>query len=218
MIAKQLANLRERLRHGTLFEAFQYRLSRAGIVVAPYYWVQEGIGHERLDGAYGALEGFTFGVFGPAELRIIAAGKTWNYAEEELLAWLGRGRICIGMKHGEEIAAFMWIDLSECDCRYFRLALEENEAYLFDMFTMKPFRGRGLAPFLRYQSYRLLKELGRDTLYSYSDYFNKPSIAFKKKLHAVNVRLSMYLEFRNDWRRNILLRTYPASRPRLIRT
>jgi hypothetical protein len=112
MLKEKVGNLSDRLRHGTLFEAFQYRLSRIGIVVAPYYWVQEGLDHERMQGSYEALEGFSFGTFGGDEIKVIAASKSWNYSEEELLSWLSRGKRCLGAKCQGEIAAFMWID---CD-------------------------------------------------------------------------------------------------------
>jgi hypothetical protein len=207
MLKKKIGNLSDRMRHGTLFEAFQYRLSRIGIVVAPYYWVQEGLDLERLQGSYDALEGFSFGPFGSDEIKVIAASKSWNYTEEELLSWLSSGKRCVGAKCQGEIAAFMWIECDECNCQYFTFKLQQNEAYLFDMFTMKPFRGKGLAPFLRCQSYRILKDIGRDTIYSYTDYFNVPSINFKKKLNAKVLKVGLYVEFFKKYRWNIFLKS-----------
>lgn len=204
MLGNKVANLSDRLRHGTVLEAFQYRLGRFGIVVAPYHWVQEGEDLGPLEKLYDTKEGFTFSQFGREEIKAIAAGNSWAYTEEELLAWLGQGRRCIGATFRGEIAAFMWIDCDECNCRYFRFKLEPNEAYLFDMFTMKPYRGRGLAPFLRYQGYKILRGLGRDTLYSYSDCFNAPSINFKKKLNARFLKTGLYLELFGRHRWNLM--------------
>jgi len=42
---------------------------------------------------------------------------------------------------------------------------------------------------MRVESYRHLRQAGRHTFYSISDYFNSPAIRFKEKLNAEAIRL-----------------------------
>jgi GNAT superfamily N-acetyltransferase len=182
-----------------------------GIIIAPYYWIQEGLPDVTYPELQDPLEGFSFEAFGQNEIKAIAASKAWNYSEGELLSWLNKGKKCIGAKYQGEIAAFMWIDCDECNWQNIKFRLKENEAYLFDMFTMKPFRGKGIAPYLRYQSYKMLRAMGRDTMYSYSDYLNIPSINFKKKLNAQFLKVGLYIEFFKKYHWNVILKTYPAG-------
>ena len=201
-----LRNLIDRLRYGTLFEAFQFRLDSMGIVIAPYYWIQEGVNDIDLSQIKSDFKDYTFGFFGPGELKLMVASEAWGYSEDKLLERLKEGEKCFGAKYHGAIVAFMWIDLEKWFIRKHRVKLGNNEAYLFDMYTMKPFRGKGIAPYLRYQSYRFLKEAGRDRLFSYSDYFNHPSIRFKRKLNARFLKICLYVELFKKYHWNWIIK------------
>ena len=203
---RKLRNLIERLRYGTLFEALQYRLASVGIIIAPYYWIQEGLNDIAPSPIQTDFADYTFDFFGPDEIKLIVASKTWNYSEDKLLARLKTGWKCFGAKYRGEIAAFMWIAFDEWCIKKHRVKLSNNEAYLLDMYTVKPFRGRGIAPYLRYQSYRFLKKTGKDRLFSYSDYFNNPSIRFKKKLNARFLKIGLYVELFNKYHWNWIIK------------
>lgn len=205
-MVRALRSFLDRLKYGTLFEALQFRLESMGIVIAPYYWIQEGTNDlDRLQ-IKNDFNDYTFGFFGPDELKLIAASEAWGHSEDDLLARLKDGEKCFGAKYHDEIAAFMWIDLEKWFIKRHGMKLGGNEAYLFEMYTMKPFRGRGIAPYLRYQSYRFLKEIGRDRLFSYSDYFNHPSIRFKQKLNARFLKICIYIELFNKYHWNWILK------------
>jgi len=191
---QKFKNILGRIRYGTLFEAIQYRLEPIGISVSPYYWIQEGLNDDATSEFQRKFEGYSFEFFGMDELKSIVESKAWKYSEEQLVSWLKDGKKCFGAKFQGQIAAFMWIDLNESNCKWYKFPLKDDEAYLFDMYTMRPFRGKGIAPYLRYQGYKILKDMGRDTCYSYSDIFNSPSIKFKKKLNAKFLRIGLYIE------------------------
>ncbi len=96
--------------------------------------------------------------------------------------------------------AFNWFDLEESNSRLHRFRLEDSEVYLFDMYTMKTFRGKGIAPCLRYETYKLLRKMGRSKFYSISDFFNITSIRFKEKLNARFLELRLYIRlFKHPW-------------------
>jgi len=102
----------------------------------------------------------------------------------------------------------MWIDFDVCNFTPHFIRLKNNEAYLFSMYTMHEFRGKNLAPYLRYKSYECLRKLGKDTFYSVSEYFNYSTLKFKKKLNAKNLKLILYIELFKKFRRSITLRKF----------
>jgi hypothetical protein len=71
------------------------------------------------------------------------------------------------------------------------------------------FRGKGLAPYIRYHSYKVLERMGYSRIYSVSDYFNTPSLRFKKKLKAKLIELRLVITFFKRWPCQYLLKTYP---------
>ncbi len=149
----------------------------------------------------GSLQGCSFEFFGPEEMKVIRAipGREWC-TEDKLLSFLDEGKKCFGVKCQGQIAAFNWFYLEEGNCRLRRFRLEDSEVYLFDMYTMKTFRGRGIAPSLRYETYKVLRKMGRSKFYSISDFFNIPSIRFKEKLGSRFLELCLYVRlFGHHW-------------------
>ena len=82
------------------------------------------------------------------------------------------------------------------------------------MYTVPAHRGKRLAPYLRYQSYRRLAREGMTRLYSISDAFNTPSIRFKQRLGARFVKLGVSVTLFNRWRWNVSLRAAPEFKNR----
>ena len=72
----------------------------------------------------------------------------------------------------------------------------------------KPYRGKNLAPYLRYKSYEMLKEMGRDKLYSISEYFNSPAVKFKQKLNAKKLKIILFINLFNKFSRCFTVKTY----------
>ena len=117
---------------------------------------------------------------------------------------LKEGKKCYGAKYKGQIVAFTWVSLDESNYEWHKLQLKENEAYLFDMHTAKAFRGKNIAPYLRYQSYRVLKNMGRNKFYSISQFFNTPSKKFKKKLNAkflgLHLTIRLFKKYKWNWK------------------
>jgi hypothetical protein len=130
---------------------------------------------------------------------------------EKLRERFGQGKKCFGIKQKEKIVAFNWIDFKNINSILFSQSLKENEAYLFDMYTDKEFRGKNIAPYLRWQSYKALKGMGRDVFYSISTYVNTPSIKFKKKLNSKILWLGLYFKLFQRFKVNMILRRYKGN-------
>ncbi|MGB5356739.1 MAG: hypothetical protein WBN11_08590, partial [Eudoraea sp.] len=74
--------------------------------------------------------------------------------------------------------------------------------------TFEEHRGKNLAPFLRYHSYLMLQEMGIESIYSITQYFNTSSIKFKKKLRAKNIALYINIALFGRYHTYKLLKNY----------
>ncbi|MCG2462006.1 GNAT family N-acetyltransferase [Flavobacteriaceae bacterium F89] len=198
---------RDVIKNGMFLFGVKNRLERLGIEIMPYYWVGEGMEDCTEPGIKGDISEFTLINLSLEEIKML-----WKDAGDRVL----EGRVeeyrqcpyCVGLEHHGEIAAYMFIGFKDLNFKGKLFPLKENEAYLANMWTFHSFRGRNLAPYLRYKCYQLLKEQGRDTNYSITEYFNKSSIKFKNKLNAKNLNLFIYFNFFGKWQKHYLLKTY----------
>ncbi len=199
-----------KIRHGMVLQVIRNRISRIGIDISPYYFFREGADDIAIPEIKGKASDYVFEYLGQGDMRM-AADNNVGYKEEDLLGFLENGDICIGLKKDGQLAAFMWIGLKEWKFKTITVPLERDEAYLWNMYTMEAFRGMNLAPYLRYLSYEALRGMGRNKLYSISEYFNTPAIKFKRKLNARITRIGLYVSLFRRFHRNFALRTYRNS-------
>lgn len=185
-------------------------LTRIGITISPYYVVLEGLFNGSMPHLEKGFDGYDIGFLNSQDMREISVipGPDRVFSEEKLLLRLKEGKKCLGVKYRGEIVAFTWFDLVECSSMFYRFLLKKDEAYLFDAYTLMSFRGKGIAPYMRYQCYKELAKLGRDKLFSISEFFNTPSIRFKMKLDAKLLELGLFVELFKKWRFNTRLRRY----------
>lgn len=157
-------------------------------------------------------EGFEFSTFCLDDVMAISRiPERANYVVEKyVIDNFNRGDICLGIKHKGKIAAFTWSSLLKCHYKFYPTVMRSYEAYLYDMYVLKAFRGKNLAPVLRYKNYEVLKGLGRDTFYSITERSNIASFKFKQKLGAkvVFLGLGVYVKFFKNIRKAWVLRRY----------
>jgi hypothetical protein len=146
------------------------------------------------------------------DMKAVGAINYLGYSEDKLLKLLEAGQQCIGIKHDDEIVAFMWINFTEINYKSTIIQLQGDEAYLWFMYTRESYRGKNLAPYLRFRSYNMLKEMGRNKLYSISDYFNSPAVIFKKKLNAKKLKLILFVQLFKNSQRSYTLKSYSGSK------
>ena len=195
------------IKNGMFLYGLKNRLKRIGIEITPYYWVQEEVEECSEPKIKGDVSEFTFRELSLDEMKLISKGID-NLSIENLMEDYENCQLCMGLEHNREIAAYMFIGLEDLNYKGNRFKINENEAYLFNMWTFHSFRGRNLAPYLRYKCYQLLKDQGRDTKYSITQYFNKSSIKFKEKLNSRHLQLYIYFDFFGKWKRHYLLKSY----------
>ncbi len=196
-----------KFRYGLVLQVIRNQLARIGIGFTPYYWVQEGIDYTEMPEIKGIISDYSVEFFDAKDMRIIVENAR-GYSVQEFLSWLKDGRKCLGIKHKDKIAGFMWINLSECKFKPGDICLNKDEAYLSDMYTMESYRGINIAPFIRYKSYEILKKMGRNKIYSVSEYFNSSAIKYKQKLNARNLKFVLNIQLFNKLRRSFIIKTY----------
>ena len=209
---------------GVVLRVLRDGLAKAGIKIEPYYLMQEGF---RADKPLYAEKTFTektftektftektfteyeFGFLSTEDMATIAALPDRDVANAELVRRLQAGQVCFGVKCQEEIVAFTWCDFTECAfSSYQAFPLCENEAYLFDAYTVESFRGKGIASYTRYRCYQELAKRGKTVLYSRTVSLNAPAMRFKNKLHAEVLESAVLVELFYRWRFSIRLRDY----------
>jgi len=216
MLKKTVAKMRrvlERIREDGLAKTARYSLGLVGIEIRPFYYMRETLPVEIPTALTAAPEGFDFSIFGRQDVEAIAEipERHGYVGKQRVMKSFEAGDTCIGLRKDGQIAAFTWFSTGNRGSILYSPRLKENEAYLYDMYVLKEFRGSNLAPTLRYRSYEILGEMGRDTFYSITESSNKPSMRFKEKLGARRVFLGVYLRLFRKWVFRPVLRNYPGE-------
>jgi hypothetical protein len=184
-----------------------YRLERMGISIKPYLIVREGV--VAPPAAITLDSKFSSGFAGPkdsSEIVRVEPGITAELCADRFR----QGLLCFAVKEGSRIVAKMWCDLGAFNFPPSHRKLDGHEAYLFNAYVDPNVRGRNLAPFMRQECYAALRAIGRDSYFSYSDFFNIASRRFKKKLGAVDESLCVSITIRDRFSRTFTLRRYSS--------
>jgi ribosomal protein S18 acetylase RimI-like enzyme len=188
--------MRDALKHGLATQWVLDQLRRAGIGVIPYFLFREGV---RFEADWPELAGqFPSSVLeagNSTDVAAVGGFDSWRTVER-IRARLEKGDLCVMLKNQGRIAGFTWADFDEINDSACDYELGSGEAYLYDAFIAPEYRGRGLAAYMRVESYKHLRGRGRHTFYSLSDCFNTPAIKFKKKLNAEITRLYLQIKLR----------------------
>lgn len=196
-----------RIRHGLVLMSLQNLLLRVGIDIGPFWIEREGLDlcqEPKLRDDPGQYR-----------LRYLEIATVFELFEQ--LRWrtdtlrkeLSDEHKVVGLYRGNDLAALMMIRFREFRCGAKVFPLQDNEAYLENMYTYENFRGKNLAPYLRYQCYKILAESGKNICYSMTACFNTSSRKFKAKLGARHQELYLHIGLFKRFKRTFLLRRYP---------
>lgn len=199
-----------KVRYGIYTQQILRNLARLGIVITPYYIVQE-----QSNAANYAVASAT----NPE----LVAGWLEGHELEEVLQLEGKGMLdelqqraanghrCYVAKQGARVVAKMWCDLREFHYPPCKFDLQDDEAYLYAAHTEPGHQGMGISPFLRANCYKALEKEGITNFYSYTEFFNIPARKFKRKLGARNIALCLHISLfdRASW--NWILRKYEKN-------
>lgn len=191
-----------------LLLSISHLLEKIGIKIVPYYITREFLYDEVELNLEPELKPITCEFLSSFEVKeLYSQAEIRNLANESDI-WQESGCLCFALKYGQEYAAYMWCNLRHCNSDLSPFPLNNDEAYIFRARTMNAYRGKNVAPFLRYELDKKLIEKGHTKIYSITECFNTPAINFKKKLKAKNIKLCFYLGLFHKRLLNITLKEY----------
>ncbi len=206
-----IREFKKRYREGLILNTIYDVLKRKNFEVNLFYFMQGN----AIDGANLAtqpkIEPIEIVHLKPSDMKNLAAKAERDYSEDVMLQMLSEGCICIGIKYKDEIISWGWANLKNAknDLLSISFDLKENEAYILGMRTLSAFKGKGLAPYLRYHTYKYLVETGRTKYYGFIFFSNIPSIRYHRKSNIFKpFKLYMNVKILNKYNRNILLKSY----------
>ncbi len=184
-----------------------YVLGKVGITISPYYFYLEEADNRINIKLSPALDSTVSGFLSPADLeKVYHHPETQGYAALEKV-FKDDKHFCFALKQGDEVMSFTWCDMDKI--RWVKsIDLKPDEAYMFNAYTYKKYRGMNIAPYLRFYLYKYLKELGRTKIYSYTEYFNTPAVNYKKKLKAKPLKLGLYIRLFSKIKWDLTLKKY----------
>ena len=195
------------IKHGLFWHGVRNNLAKIGLDFMPYYWVKEATSPVTPPVIRGEDKNFELSIFGEEEINHIKS-TIIGIEQKDLIADLKNGEICIGLKSNNQIAAYMFIKCKPFIFRNRNFNLQPTESYLHSMYTFEAYRGKNLAPYLRYHSYKYLEKENINTYFSVSEYFNKSTIKFKKKLNSKPDKLYLSLVLFKRWTMNFTLKNF----------
>ena len=203
----QFKRILNKIRYGLVFQVIRNKLARIGIEFTPYYWFQDGMKDHIMAEIKELNSVYSVEFLDVNDMKIIAKNAR-GYTEMDFLSRLKDGKLCLGLKHRDNIVSFMWIYLNECTFEPRKFRLKKDEAYITDMYTMESYRGHNLAPFLAYKNCEILSKIGRFKIYSASEYFNSSAIKYHQKLNAKKLELVLFIRLFNTLVWNIKIKSF----------
>lgn len=202
----KLKLIKRRVRHGLIIYSMRNFLQRFGLDFDPYYIELEGVNRCQPPVIKDDVDLFSLKVIDPKEFLTLYHTLGWNTNKIE--ESFTRPHKCLGLFRETELTALMVVQLDHFYLKGKRFDLQSNEAFLENMYTYEAFRGKNLAPYLRYLSYKMLEKKGIDVCFSGTEYYNRSSLNFKKKLNVKHLKLYLHLGLFRRFRWNFLLKSY----------
>lgn len=209
MFTDIIGKIRHKVRQRLVLLYIFDRLERIGIEITPYYITEEFHFDEPDLILKPKLEPLSASFLSSAEIEkmfVHLEAKDVGGGKKESV---DEGCLCFVLEHNNQIAAVMWCNLRRCHSKLSPFLLKEDEAYLFGAYTFKAYRGKDLAPYIRYQLYEQLNQMGRTKFYSITKFFNTSALKFKKKLKAKPLKLGLFIRLFNKYQWNVILKEYP---------
>ncbi len=201
--------LRTRAKNGLLMYTVRNTLTRIGLDLDPFWLEMESLKFCDEPTLKDQKELYTLRKIDDSV--IIEQYQTLSWNTEELKKVLASDHYSFGLYRNDQIAALMFACINQYTFKNQQFVLGANEAYLGNMYTYEHFRGKNLAPYLRYKCYEMLAKEGKTTCYSITQYFNTSSLKFKAKLGVQHQALYLHLGLFKRLGRTFKLRTYKIS-------
>lgn len=190
-----------------ILERLFYRL-KSIIRIIPYYLVEEGVSGD--DAAIKPKIDASRLVVGPlneSDMKALSQNPETDLPEKRYVDRLKKGWHCMGIRYNESVVAYLWYSLKNGE-DILPIQLNRNEAYITDVRTFKAFRGKNLAPYLRFELYKYLRKMGRNKFYSITFCYNEPALGVMNKIRAKRAKLFLCVRIAGKFSWNIVLKSF----------
>jgi len=188
------------------------------VKIVPYYLFEQTLTDETALHVTPNLRPLKICLLESSDMKALSSHPEVIESEKDLLERFTNGSICLALTHNETLVAYTWCELNHC--RYFPahdMALKKDEAYIYDARTFKAYRGKNIAPYLRYQLCRCLKKIMRTKIYNYTVAVNPSAVNYTKKLGAKAARLYLGIIFLGRYQFKMLLKNYEGQNRASVR-
>lgn len=183
-------------------------LNKCGIGILPNYYYQEKLewANEMHQLSREHLKLHKVEEASQEEIDYIGSIDRPNVTRALLAKRLEEGNKCYVIKNDDKVIGFSWCNFQVA--QWIKVPLKENEAYLFDMYVLPAYRGKGIASVLRMVIYQELEKIGKNDFFSYSSYYNSSAQKFKEKLNAKKLYLMVNLKVFGVLQKNLIVKKY----------
>jgi hypothetical protein len=194
------------VKNGLFWHGIRNTMAKIGFDFMPYFW-EIGTTDIEPPRIRSDESKYQLSIFGEEEITFIK-NNIIGIAHKDLMNDLKSGDTCLGIKNDGEISVYSFIKHQTFSIRGRKFVIKPSEGYVHNTYTFEAFRGKNLAPYLRYQCYEYLKDKGIDKYYSISEYFNKPTLRYKQKLNVKPQKLYLSVILFKRWEFNFTLKSY----------
>ena len=175
------------INNGLFWHGVRNRFAKIGLDFMPYFW-ELGSPNIEPPKIRGEDSEYQLSAFSEKEINFIK-NNVIGIEHKDLIQDLKNGDTCLGIKYNEIISAYSFVKHQSFSFRGRTFVLRPTEGYVHNTYTFEDFRGKNLAPYLRYQTYEYLKNRDISRYYSISEYFNKSTLRYKQKLDVKPLKL-----------------------------
>jgi GNAT superfamily N-acetyltransferase len=155
------------------------------------------------------LAGFRCEILGRDSIQALAAIPKKGNTLEEVTRRFDIGEVCYGMLTGDTIAGYCWFNLKECTSKLYNFSFEGRKAaYLYDLYVLPEYRGRGLSPFLVTEIYPWARDEEFEQVYATINLFNNPSNGLCLPYRQEVLVKMLYVSLFNIYEHTFLLKRY----------
>jgi GNAT superfamily N-acetyltransferase len=188
--------VRGRFERGLVIQEILDRMARLGIVVYPYRVYVKDL--DTSDKAkYSDFADYLFRQLSSADAPAMADILTRNVPLEHLRQRFDRGDICYGVFHDDSLIGYTCVSRDACygAMRSVLFRLRSNEAYGYDTFVHRPYRGSGIHLFMMQSCFAVLRDMGVKSLYGTVLYFNRIARAAAETMEYSVIDQRIFIRF-----------------------
>jgi len=185
-----------------------YHIVSSLVQVIPYYIMEEVFIDHDEHNIIPRIEDLEITVLTRDDMTYLGNHEERSASTEQYNRMMDNGCICVAAKHKGEITSYSWADQHYLIYKGKTIVLKPDEAYLFDARTYKAFRGKNLAPYVRYELYKWLRQRGVYRFFSITLLSNTASMRFKQKVGAKPIEMFLYVGLLRKFHMHFHLRNF----------